>query len=100
MAGLKCTVIRCGFSMEIPDSEVPKFRLPSAEITCPGCKTKQPAADCWIAYEAVEEAKRKGDVPRVIMVKGDRVFLKPSEVMLANNPANTKGGSELVTARR
>ena len=86
--------------MEIPDSQVPKLRMPSAEITCPSCKTKQAAADCWIAYEAFQESKRKGDGPRVIMVKGDRVFLDPSEVMKRDNPALTRGGSGLIIGRR
>ena len=100
MAGLKCTMATCGFAMEVPDSQVPMLRMPSAEITCPSCKTKQAAADCWVAYEAAEEAKRRGTGPRVIMVKDGRVFLDPSQVMKNDNPAHTKGVTGLVIGRR
>ena len=73
MAGLKCTKSSCGYSMGIPDSEVPKLRLPSALITCPRCGITQQADLAWIAYEQAQEAKRLGTAPKVTAVK-QRLF--------------------------
>ncbi len=60
MAGLKCTTSKCGFSTEVPGKDVAQLRLPSAEITCPKCRRTQPAADAWVAYEAMMEQLSKG----------------------------------------
>lgn len=57
--GLRC--LHCGFTTtNIPERDVPMLRMPSAEITCPKCRRKQPAADCWIAYEQWEADQRQG----------------------------------------
>ena len=59
MAGLKCTTPGCGMAMPVPEADIPKLRFPSAEITCPKCHRKQPAAECWIAYEQMEAMLRE-----------------------------------------